>query len=104
MCYSSYKPCRVIEVYWSLQPLQLYGTSFNQCSNEGNDPVTAHRAVAFVVQEEYPKVGVGGHRRGQHAAIHIVVAARLPHQRPPHMGGGLAHETPPPPERGGRQV
>jgi hypothetical protein len=48
-------------------------------AGQRDDRMAAHRAVAFVMQEE--DVEVGGFRRRDHRAIHVGVAARLEHQR-----------------------
>src|SRR5262249_25875895 len=42
-----------------------------------DDRMAAHRAVAFVVQEEDVKVGVEG--RSDHRPVHIGMTARFPH-------------------------
>src|SRR5436853_7103101 len=50
-------------------------------SRDSENAVTTHRAVAFVVNEQNTQVGIWRDRRCQDTAVHISVAARLPHQR-----------------------
>jgi len=62
---------------------------------DGDDPVAAHGAVALVVHEQDPNVGPGSDRRGDDAAVHVGVAARLPHECCAQVVEALLHPTAP---------
>src|SRR6266699_609422 len=62
--------------------------------NQSNDTMSAHSTIALVMHEQHSQVGTGCHRRRNHAAIHIKVAAWFPHQCSPDMIKVLMHEAP----------
>ena len=51
------------------------------CECDGS--VAAHGAVAVIVDEEHSDVRVRQVGPDQHGAVHVVMAARLPHQQAP---------------------
>jgi hypothetical protein len=67
------------------------GPSLEHERREGNDGVTAHRAVALVVQEEHIEVRI---LRGRdHCAVHVRMPTGFPHQPSAQMIEVLAEIT-----------
>ena len=75
---------------WSLC---LNDPGLRECCHQGNHAVPTHGAVALVVQEQDPKIGLGCDRRRQHSPIHVEMPAWLPHQGLPNVIVVLLHET-----------
>ncbi len=71
------------------------GAGLDQRGRQGDDAVTAHRAIPLVGEEDDAVVGPGRRRRRQDRAVHVGVAARLEQQRPSDVVV-VAGEHPPP--------
>ena len=54
---------------------------FNGHGCNTDDAVSAHGAVAFIVEKKYPEVRVLRYRRRDDAAVHVGMAPGFPHQR-----------------------
>ncbi len=76
----AHQPGGRVEVDGRLLAARRQRLSLEQRGDERDHAMAAHGAIALVVQEEHAKIGLGRDGRGQHTAIHVVVAARLPHQ------------------------
>ena len=62
------------------RPIQADQPGLDGHGGQGDDSVAAHGAEPLVVDEEDPQVPVRRRRLGDDGAVHIRVAARLPHQ------------------------
>ena len=54
---------------------------FQHDGREPDDPVSAHRAVAFIMKEQHPGIGLRMRGGDQQASVHLVVTSRFPHER-----------------------
>ena len=81
----AHQAARCIDANWCCSSCRRDCAAFNQRRGECNGAVTTHGGVALVVHEEHTDlclVVIGWH---QNAAIHVGMAARLPHQHLAHM-------------------
>jgi hypothetical protein len=74
-------------------PRQTHQPVLAEGRRQADDAVAAHGAIALVVHEQDAQVAVGPHGRRDEGAVHIGVAAGLPHQRRPQMVQVLAEEA-----------
>ncbi|VTR68095.1 hypothetical protein DESC_690032 [Desulfosarcina cetonica] len=81
-CMGRNQPRRCVDAHRGERFDHRYQPRFHGHGGHGDDAVAAHGAVALVMQEKHPEIGVYRHRRGDDAAIHVRVAARLPHEGP----------------------
>ena len=68
---------------------------FERYPGQGDDPVAAHGAVAFVMQKQDPQIRFLRDRFRKQASVHVRMAAGLPHERPAKMVQALLCMAPP---------
>ena len=85
---------RAVDAHAGLRRRHRQEAGFQRHLGDGDDAVAAHGAVALVVHEEHAEVGAGRDRRGEEAAVHVGVAARLPHERGAQAVAALPHPAP----------
>ena len=54
---------------------------FQHDRREPDDPVPAHRAVAFIMKKQHAGIGLRVCGCDQQAPVHVVMASRFPHER-----------------------
>ena len=54
---------------------------FQHDRHEPDDPVPAHRAVAFIMKKQHPGISLRVCGGDQQAPVHFMVASRFPHER-----------------------
>src|SRR5712692_9032762 len=84
-----------IKIERRLPTLGRERSCFQQDGHQSDDAMPTHGTIALVVHEQHTDIGLRSDWGCNDAAIHVVMAAWLPHQRSAYVVEVLVHVLPP---------